>query len=76
VIDGRRGKEPIVKADARNAVGIIGADKDKTQTYCRIVNLGRQLNQAVGEKDQRKGQGTITGDSSIGETTARIHRAG
>jgi bifunctional N-acetylglucosamine-1-phosphate-uridyltransferase/glucosamine-1-phosphate-acetyltransferase GlmU-like protein len=43
-----------LKADARNAVGIIGADKDKTQTYCRVVNLGRQLNQAVGEKDQRK----------------------
>jgi bifunctional N-acetylglucosamine-1-phosphate-uridyltransferase/glucosamine-1-phosphate-acetyltransferase GlmU-like protein len=43
-----------LKADARNAVGIIGADKNKTQTYCRVVNLGRQLNQAVGEKDQRK----------------------
>jgi dsDNA-specific endonuclease/ATPase MutS2 len=43
-----------LKADARNAVGIIGADKDKTQTYCRVVNLGRQLNQAVGEKDRRK----------------------
>jgi hypothetical protein len=40
-------------ADARNVVGV-GADKDKTQTYCRVVNLGRQLNQAVGEKDRMK----------------------
>ena len=40
--------------DARNAVGIIGGDKAKIQTYCRVVDLGRQLNQAVGEKDQKK----------------------
>ena len=40
-----------LKADARNAVGIIGADKDKTQTYCQIVDLGRQLGQ---EKDRKK----------------------
>ena len=33
-----------LKEDARNAVGIIGADKGKTQTYCQIVDLlGRQL---------------------------------
>jgi len=43
-----------LKEDARNAVGIIGGDKAKTQTYCRVVDLGRQLNQAVGEKDQKK----------------------
>jgi hypothetical protein len=43
-----------LKEDARNAVGIIGGDKAKTQTYCQIVDLGRQLNQAVGEKDQKK----------------------
>ena len=43
-----------LKEDVRNAVGIIGGDKAKTQTYCRVVDLGRQLNQAVGEKDQKK----------------------
>jgi len=43
-----------LKTDARNAVGIIGGDKAKTQTYCQMVDLGRQLNQAVGEKTQKK----------------------
>jgi hypothetical protein len=33
-----------LKSDARNAVGIIGADRGKTHTYCQIVDLlGRQL---------------------------------
>jgi hypothetical protein len=43
-----------LKSDARNAVGAIGGDKTKTQTYCQIVDLGRQINQAVREKDQKK----------------------
>jgi uncharacterized protein HemX len=43
-----------LKTDARNAVGIIGGDKAKTQTYCQIVDLSRQMNQAVGEKNQKK----------------------
>jgi hypothetical protein len=43
-----------LKADARNAVGVIGGDKAKTQTYCQILDLARQMNQAVGEKDQKK----------------------
>jgi Spy/CpxP family protein refolding chaperone len=43
-----------LKADARNAVGMIGGDKAKTQTYCQILDLGRQINQAVREKDQKK----------------------
>ena len=41
-----------LKEDARNAVGIIGADKAKTRTYCEIVDLlGRQADQ---EKDKKK----------------------
>jgi hypothetical protein len=33
-----------LKEEARNAVGIIGADRGKTYTYCQIVDLlGRQL---------------------------------
>jgi hypothetical protein len=43
-----------LKADARNVVGTIGADKDKTKTYCQILDLERQMNQAIGEKDQKK----------------------
>jgi hypothetical protein len=43
-----------LKADTRNAVGIIGADKDKTQTYCQIVDLGRQLGRVDQEKDRKK----------------------
>ena len=41
-------------ADARNAVGVIGGDKAKTQTYCQIVDLGGQMVQAVQEKDRKK----------------------
>ena len=33
---------------------MIGGDKAKTQTYCQIMDLGRQINQAVREKDQKK----------------------
>ena len=35
-------------------VGVIGGDKAKTQMYCQIVDLIRQMNQAVGKKDERK----------------------
>ena len=44
-----------LKEDARNAVGIIGADRGKTQSYCQIVDLlGRQLDRADQEKDKKK----------------------
>jgi hypothetical protein len=43
-----------LKADARNIVGIIGGDNAKTQAYCQIVDLGRQLEQAEKEKDRKK----------------------
>jgi hypothetical protein len=43
-----------LKADAQKVVGIVGADKDKTQTYCQIVDLGEQMGQAVQEKDKKK----------------------
>lgn len=43
-----------LKADARNVVGIIGADRDKTQIYCQIVDLGEQIEQAVQGKDYKK----------------------
>src|ERR1700746_3276316 len=43
-----------LKADARNLVGIVGSDKNKTQTYCQIHDLSEQLIQAVQEKDRKK----------------------
>jgi hypothetical protein len=42
-----------LKAEARNAVGTIGADKHKTRTYCQILDLERQqLDQE--EKNKKK----------------------
>ena len=41
-----------LKADARNVVGTIASDK--TQTYCQILDLGRQLERADQEKDRKK----------------------
>jgi len=40
-----------LKEDARNAVGIIGANRGKTQSYCQIVDL---LWRADEEKDKKK----------------------
>src|SRR5262249_25574764 len=43
-----------LKTDARNVVGTIANDKAKTQTYCQILDLARQLAQAAQEKDRKK----------------------
>jgi hypothetical protein len=43
-----------LKADARNVVGIIGADKAKNQTYCKMMDLSWQTNEAAQEKVQKK----------------------
>ncbi len=43
-----------LKADARNVVGDIANDKAKTQTYCQILDLARQLARADQEKDGKK----------------------
>ena len=43
-----------LKEDARNVVGTIANDKAKTQTYCQILDLARQLERAVQEKDRKK----------------------
>lgn len=42
-----------MKAEARNAVAIIGADKHKIQTYCQILDLERQQ-QADQENNNKK----------------------
>ena len=43
-----------LNADARNVVGIIGGDRAKTQIYCQILDLARQLERAKQEKDRNK----------------------
>jgi hypothetical protein len=48
-----------LKTDARNVVGVIGGDKAKTQTYYQILDRGRQMEQAVGEKDRKKAKALL-----------------
>jgi hypothetical protein len=43
-----------LKESARNTVGIIGSDKAKTQTYCKIIALERKFIGALSEKDRKK----------------------
>src|SRR5215467_15966504 len=66
-----------LKADARNVVGIIANDKAKTQAYCQVVDLGRQLGQADNEKDRKRAR---TLAEKIGQlqkpNRARIRHAG
>ena len=65
-----------LKADARNLVGIIGGDRTETRTYCKMMDVSWQMNEAAREKGQKKkSQDTIRGDGSIRKTTARIRRA-
>src|SRR5262249_12229899 len=42
-----------LKVDTRNAVGVIGADKRKTRTYCQILDL-REHQQADQEDNKNK----------------------
>ena len=42
-----------LKVDTRNAVGVIGADKRKTRTYCQILDL-REHQQADQENNKNK----------------------
>ena len=46
-------KKP-TKADAQKVVDLIRADKAKTQTYCDLVKLGEQMEQADHNRDNRK----------------------
>jgi hypothetical protein len=52
---GQLGNIAKLKEDALNAVGIIGADRGKTQSYCEIVDLlGRHLGRTDEEKNKKK----------------------
>ena len=45
-----------LKADAQKVVSIISGDKAKTQTYCKILDLGDQHDQIDEEKDPKKAE--------------------
>ena len=42
-----------LKADAQKVVGIISRDKAKSQIYCQIADLGKQIDR---EKDRKKAE--------------------
>jgi hypothetical protein len=43
-----------LKADAQNVVSIISSNKAKTQTFCQMVIVGKQVDEAIQEKDNKK----------------------
>ena len=43
-----------LKADARNLVGIIGGDRTKTRTYCKMMDLSWQMARERGQKKRAK----------------------
>ncbi|MGC1689093.1 MAG: hypothetical protein WA756_04040, partial [Pseudolabrys sp.] len=43
----------VTKRDAQKVVRIIRGDKAKTQTYCDMVKLGEQIEQATDNKDNK-----------------------
>ena len=43
-----------LKADARKVVGIIKGDKAKTETFCQMEILGKAIDEAIQEKDNKK----------------------
>jgi hypothetical protein len=44
-----------LKADAQKVVTIIKGDKAKTQTYCQVGDVAKQIDEAESEKDRKKG---------------------
>ena len=45
-----------LKADAQNVANIITGDKAKTQTYCQVSDIAKQMDEAVQEKDRKKAE--------------------
>jgi hypothetical protein len=43
-----------LKSDAQQVVSIISGDKSKTQTFCQMGILGKEINEAIQEKDTKK----------------------
>jgi hypothetical protein len=52
-----RARQPsadILKAEARNLAKIIGSDKRKSQTYCKIVELNDRIDEKEDPREARK----------------------
>ena len=52
-----RGAQPNtakLKADAQKVVGIIKGDKAKNETFCQMVIVGKAIDEAIQEKDNKK----------------------
>src|SRR5690242_9946925 len=45
-----------LQADAQTVVSIIKGDKNKTQVYCQISDLGEQIGEADQNKDDQKAE--------------------
>ena len=43
-----------LKADAQKVVGIISSDKAKTNTFCQMAIVRKQIDEAIQEKDNKK----------------------
>ena len=43
-----------LKADAQKVVGIIKGDKAKNETFCQMVIVGKAIDEAIQEKDNKK----------------------
>ena len=47
----QQGAKKVTRADAQKVQKIISGDKDRTRTYCDIVTLGDQIDQAYEKND-------------------------
>ena len=45
-----------LKADAQKVISLISSDKAKTQTFCQMEIVGKQIDEAIREKDDKKAQ--------------------
>ena len=45
-----------LKADAQRVVTIIAGEKAKTQTFCKMVLVGKAIDEAIQEKDNNKAE--------------------
>jgi len=43
-----------LRADAQKVVSIISSDKAKTQTFCQMVIVGKQIDESIQEKNNKK----------------------
>jgi hypothetical protein len=57
----------VSKGDAQKVTTIISGDKAKTQTYCDLMQLGEQLDEAEEKKDSKKAKELFQKIGEMGE---------